>query len=86
MSLYEVTFARSARRELEALETELVVRVWARIQALGSQPRPPSCRKVQGEHDVWRIRVGDYRVLYQVKDATRIIDIVAVRHRRDAYR
>ena len=86
MSRYEITFARSARREVEALETQLVGRVWARIQALGGQPRPPGCRKVQGEEDVWRIRVGDYRVLYEIKDAARIIDIVAVRHRRDAYR
>jgi len=39
-----------------------------------------------GEEDVWRIRVGDYRVLYEIKDAAQIIDIVAVRHRRDAYR
>ena len=86
MSRYEITFARSARRELEALETQLVARVWARIQALGGQARPPGCRKVQGEEDVWRTRVGDYRVLYEIKDAARIIDIVAVRHRRDAYR
>ena len=86
MSRYEITFARSARRELAALETQLVARVWARIQALGAQPRPPGCRKVQGEEDVWRIRVGDYRVLYEIKNAMRIIDIVAVRHRRDAYR
>ena len=86
MSRYEITFARSARRELEALETQLVARVWARIQALGGQPRPPGCRKVQGEEGVWRIRVGDYRVLYEINDATRIIDIAAVRHRRDAYR
>jgi mRNA interferase RelE/StbE len=85
VSRYEITFARSARRELEALQTQLVARIWARIQALGGQPRPPGSRKLQGEEDVWRIRVGHYRVLYEIKDAARIIDIVAVRHRRDAY-
>jgi mRNA interferase RelE/StbE len=46
----------------------------------------PVAGRVQGEEDAWRIRVGEYRVLYEIKDATRIIDIVAVRHRRDAYR
>lgn len=86
MSRYEITFARSARRELEALETQLVARVWARIQALGDRPRPPGCRKVQGEDDVWRIRIGHYRVLYEINDVSRTVDIVAVRHRRDAYR
>lgn len=86
MSRYEITFARSARRELEALETRLVARVWARIQALADQPRPPGCRRLQGEEGLWRIRVGDYRVLYEIKDAMRVVDIAAVRHRRDAYR
>ena len=77
MSRYEITLARAARRELEALETQVVARVWARIQALGGQARPPGCRKVQGKQTVWRIRVGVYRVLYAINDARRIIDIVA---------
>jgi mRNA interferase RelE/StbE len=86
VSRYEITFARSARRELEALEPRLVARIWIRIQALGDQPRPPGCRKLQGEGAAWRIRVGDYRVIYEIQEAGRTIDIVAVRHRRDAYR
>lgn len=86
MSRYEITFARSARRELEALEPRLVARIWARIQGLAEEPRPPGCRKLQGEEGLWRIRAGDYRVLYEIKDDTRVVDIVAVRHRRDAYR
>jgi hypothetical protein len=52
VSQYEIAFARSARRELEALERRVVARVWSRIQALGGQPRPPGCRKVQGEENV----------------------------------
>jgi mRNA interferase RelE/StbE len=86
VSQYEITFARSARRELEALDAPLVARIWARPRALRDQPRPAGCRKVQEEVAVWRIRIGDYRVLYEINDASRIIDIVAVRHRRDAYR
>lgn len=86
MSRYEITFARSARRQLEALEARLVARVWARIQRLADQPRPPGCRKLEGEEGLWRIRVGVYRVLYEIRDETRVVDIVAVRHRRDAYR
>ncbi|MBI2217159.1 MAG: type II toxin-antitoxin system RelE/ParE family toxin [Candidatus Rokubacteria bacterium] len=81
-----MTFARSARRQLEALEARLVARVWARIQRLADQPRPPGCRKLEGEEGLWRIRVGVYRVLYEIRDETRVVDIVAVRHRRDAYR
>lgn len=86
MNRYEITFARSARRELEALDTRMVARVWARVQGLTDQPRPSGCQKLQGQESLWRIRIGDYRVLYEIRDDARVVDIVAVRHRRDAYR
>lgn len=74
MTRYEITFARSARRELEALEARLVARIWARIQRLANDPRPPGCRKLQGEEGLWRIRVGDYRVVYEVKDDAKVVN------------
>ncbi|MFQ5993260.1 MAG: type II toxin-antitoxin system RelE/ParE family toxin [Nitrospiraceae bacterium] len=83
---YSVVFARSARRELEQLETGVVRRIILRIEALASNPRPPGCVKLQGAADLWRIRVGDYRVIYSIDDGARIVDISAVRHRSDAYR
>ena len=86
MSQYEVTFARSARKELEALNRPLIARVMGRIEALARDPRPRGCRKLVGQGSLWRIRVGDYRVIYEVDDHKLIVDIVAVRHRSDAYR
>jgi mRNA interferase RelE/StbE len=83
---YRTTFARSARKELEALSPTLVIRIFSRIESLATQPRPAGCRKVRGPRPLWRIRVGEYRVVYTVDDDARIVDIVAVRHRRDAYR
>ncbi len=59
--------------------------IW-RIEALASNPRPPGCVKLRGADDLWRIRVGDYRVIYSIDDGARIVDISAVRHRSDAYR
>ena len=58
---YTITFARSARKELEDLDAAIVHRVFPKIEALAKEPRPPGCRKVQGEKFLWRIRVGDYR-------------------------
>lgn len=86
MSDYSVTFARSARKELEALPIPYIERIVARIEALISEPRPRDCKKLQGEENLWRIRIGDYRVVYAVYDEKRIIDIIAVRHRKDIYR
>jgi mRNA interferase RelE/StbE len=86
MGEYVITFARSARKELEALDSSVVNRVFARIEMLAKQPRPRGCRKLHGEENLWRIRVGVYRVIYAINEEERIVDIIAVRHRREAYR
>ena len=67
---YTITSARSARKELEALVKE---------------PRPSGCRKLQGEKNLWRICIGDYRVIYAAHDDEHLVDIIAVRHRSKAY-
>jgi mRNA interferase RelE/StbE len=86
MNDYSVTFARSARKELEALEIPYVERIVVRIEALMRDPRPRDCKKLQGEENLWRIRIGNYRVVYAIYDEKRVVDIIAVRHRRDIYR
>jgi mRNA interferase RelE/StbE len=86
MDDYTIVFARSAREELEDLPESVALRVLARIETLAEDPRPRGCRKLAGSKDLWRIRVGDYRVLYAIDDPGRLVDIIAVRHRKDAYR
>ena len=86
MANYSIVFARSARRELEKLMDPLSSRVLKRIESLASNPRPIGCRKLEGAENLWRLRVGDHRVIYAVDDRTRMVDIIAVRHRRNAYR
>lgn len=82
---YQITFSRSARKELEALDAALVNRIFPKIEALRSDPRPSGCRKLVGSENAWRIRVGDYRVLYSLNDNSNTIDIIAIRHRSKAY-
>ena len=86
MAEYAIAFARAARKELEELDATLVGRIFPKIKALAQEPRPAGCRKLRGEKYLWRIRVGDYRVVYSLDDENRSVDIIAVRHRRDAYR
>jgi len=86
MPEYTITFAQSARKELERLSASVVSRIFPRIEALAQNPRPLGCRKLRGFENLWRIRVGDYRVIYQVFDDEMVVDIVAVRHRSQAYR
>jgi mRNA interferase RelE/StbE len=82
---YEIQFSRSARKELESLTSEVVGRIFPKITALAGDPRPSECRKLVGAES-FRIRVGDYRVIYSIDDDSRIIDIRAIRHRREAYK
>jgi mRNA interferase RelE/StbE len=85
MADYSITFARSARKELESLDASLVQRIFPRIEALAKQPRPKGCRKLRREKNLWRVRVGDYRVVYAIDSNKHAIDIIAVRHRSKAY-
>ena len=86
MREYRVRFARSVRKELESLDSNLVARIFPRIEALSRNPRPTGCRKLRGTRNLWRIRVGEYRIVYEIRDDAGLIDVVVVRHRRDAYK
>ena len=85
MANYAITFARPARRELESFEAHVVKRIFPKIESLARQPRPPGCRKLVGEEDLWRVRVGDYRIIYSIDDVREVVDIIAIRHRSKAY-
>lgn len=84
--MYRVLLERSAERDLSRLSPELHDRAIVAIRALAQNPRPPGCRKLAGSKNDWRIRVGDYRVVYEIADAIRIVRVNRVRHRREVYR
>ena len=86
MADYAITFARAARKELESLDEEITNRVFPKIEALSRNPRPHGCRKLAGNKCLWRIRIGDYRVVYAIYDENKLVDIIAVRHRKDVYK
>jgi mRNA interferase RelE/StbE len=86
MADYTITFARSARKELENLPANIADRIVLKIEALAANPRLPGVIKLQGSRNFWRLRVGDYRVVYSINDSSRMLDIAVVRHRRDVYR
>ncbi len=86
MARYEVLIKPSARKELEAVGLKKDrQRIVAAILALAEEPRPVGCRKLSGK-DKYRIRCGDYRVVYSVHDAILVVAVVKVGHRRDVYR
>jgi mRNA interferase RelE/StbE len=73
--------------EIEAISTKRDrQRVVRRIAALATEPRPRGCEKLAGAHDVYRVRLGHFRVIYLVDDAARAVDVLKVGHRREVYR
>ena len=84
--MYQVLIERAAERDLRRLPGTVHDRVIAAIRALARDPRPPGCRKLTGSANDWRVRVGDYRIVYEIADAIRIVRVHRVRHRRDVYR
>jgi mRNA interferase RelE/StbE len=82
---YRLLIKPSAAKELEGLPTKDRRRVVARMQGLSDQPRPPGCEKLTG-HDLFRIRQGNYRILYEVQDHDLTVTIFTIGHRRDVHR
>jgi mRNA interferase RelE/StbE len=82
---YTVTISRSATREFERLPKGIARRVASKMKELEQEPRPPGSVKLADTKDTWRVRVGDYRVVYSVDDKQRIVDVSRIRHRRDVY-
>ena len=83
---YAITLKPSARRELAKLpkpDGEWIARA---IDGLAHQPRPQGCKKLANADDLWRIRVGDYRVVYRIEDARLVVLVVRIGHRRDVFR
>jgi mRNA interferase RelE/StbE len=83
---YRVFLTPEARRNMLALPKDVVRRVDACILALAGKPRPPQTRKLKGEGDLWRVRVGDYRILYQIEDDRLVVIVIRIAHRREVYR
>jgi len=82
---YKIFIKKSAARELEGIAGKVLMKLLARIEALAEEPRPPGVEKLAGV-DLWRIRQGNYRIIYSIEDAILTVWIVKVGHRREVYR
>ena len=85
MDSYRIEVKPSARKELARLPAQLIARIMPRLENLASKPRPPGCKKLQGGDNEWRIRVGDYRVVYTIDDIKLLVEVTRIRHRSEVY-
>jgi mRNA interferase RelE/StbE len=82
---YSLEIKQSAQKELDALDDALFTQIDRKILALADNPRPSGCKKLKGYKDQWRIRSGDWRVLYIIEDAAKLISVTRIAHRREVY-
>ncbi|MGA2854997.1 MAG: type II toxin-antitoxin system RelE/ParE family toxin [Verrucomicrobiota bacterium] len=81
---YCVILPKSVQKKLDRLPDDTANRVLARLAALETNPRPPDVKKLKGREG-WRIRIGDYRVIYEIYDSTAQVIVITVGHRREVY-
>ena len=86
MKKYELTFSRSSRKELENLSDSLIEKILSKIDELIFNARPIGSEKIKGSQNYWRIRIGDYRVIYSINEKINLIEVLTIRHRKDVYR
>jgi len=85
--MYSITFKKKAGKELRQLPSEMLPKVAASINNLSEEPRPQGSKKLKdNDEDMWRIRIGNYRVLYVIEDKIKIVNIRKIGHRKDVYR
>ena len=85
MAKYYVALASSAEKELKKLPANLIARLVPRLENLASNPRPSGCKKLRGGDGEWRIRSGDYRVVYTIDDMKLLVEVTRIRHRSEVY-
>lgn len=86
MDCYELVWKRSAERELRKLPREVIAALVLLAEGLVCDPYPPGARKLAGARHTWRVRSGDYRLIYTVEDARLVVQAIRVGHRREVYR
>ena len=82
---YEIRFKKSALKEFEKLSLTIQQNLVIDIAHLANTPRPNGCKKLKGTKNIWRIRNGDYRIIYTVEDYILMIEVIKIGHRRDVY-
>jgi mRNA interferase RelE/StbE len=82
---YRVEVKPSAKKELERLSSQAIARITRRLEALASNARPAGCKKLKGGDKEWRVRVGDYRVVYTIDELKLLLEVTRIRHRSHVY-
>lgn len=85
MKKYSVVLTRSAEKSLSKLPNSVVKSIVAILTSLETNPRPEGCKKLKGYKNYWRVRHGDYRIIYSIEEVILLVDVYEIGHRKDIY-
>lgn len=83
---YQIEFTKSASKQLKKLPDDIQQKIKVQIEELATEPRPDGVVKLKNYEDTYRVRVGNYRVLYEIQDELLIVKVIRIGHRQDVYR
>ena len=83
---YKIVIKKSAAKQITAVPKSVKESIFEHIFELSEEPRPPGCKKLKGEENAWRIRIGNWRVVYTIEDEILTIEVIKVAHRKDVYK
>jgi len=84
--MYQVLISKTARKQLQELPKAIANNISQKIDTLSKDPRPEGCKKLQGSQDDYRVRVGDYRIVYRIENKMLIVEVIRIGHRKDVYK
>ncbi len=84
--MYAVYIEKNVQKWLKKQHSKIFSAIIKDIQELKNNPRPPGCRKLKGIDNLWRIRSGDFRILFEIKEEERVVKIMYIRNRKDVYK
>lgn len=86
MASYKIQWKNSAKKELKKLDKQIILRILQAIEKLATNPYSSGSKKLMGSESIYRIRVGDYRIIYNIQSSVLTIVIIKIGHRREVYR
>lgn len=85
MKRYTVVLTQTAEKELQKLPVRMIEKIIALLKSLEENPRPSGCKKLKGYKNLWRVRIGNYRIIYDIDDIILLVDVREIGHRIDIY-
>jgi mRNA interferase RelE/StbE len=85
MKRYTVVLTQTAEKELQRLPVKTIEKIVLVLKSMEEDPRPHGCKKLKGYKNLWRVRVGDYRIIYAIEDVILFVDVREIGHRKDIY-